>query len=235
MHLTRRRTLLAINGLAYRGPALRDAPTDNPTDGGAGGGSSTGQDGDSGDGKDGDADRKPNFTGDFDPDRAARALQSARDGEKTAKAEAKAANDRLAGVLKALGRNPDGSEATDPEAAASQLTTRAEQAEAAAWRAGVQLAVHRLAGKAGANPDALLDSMSFIDSLDDLLEADTDSDEFRTAVKAKIEAAVARNPNLKAATSNSTGRLGAVAGGSGGSGEGRPKSLREAYARTLNK
>jgi hypothetical protein len=232
MHHKRRRTLLAIGGLAFHGPARRDAPTDNPADGDAGGGG-TGQ-ADSGDGKAGDDNtRKPTFTGDYDPDRAARAIQSARDGEKTAKAEAKAAADRLNGVLKALGRNPDGSEATDPEAAAAQLTARAEQAETAAWRSGVQLAVHRRAGKAGGDPDALLDSMSFIDSLDDLIDADPGSPEFLTAIEAKIKEAVARNPNLKAASSG-TGRLGAVAGGAGGNGEGRPKSLREAYARTLN-
>jgi hypothetical protein len=226
MHSTRRRTLLGIT--SYRGPARRDAPTDQPTDGGAGGG--TGQ-GDSDAGKAGDQ-KPPTFTGDFDPDRAARALASARDGEKTAKAEAKAAKDRLAAVLKALGRNEDGTEATDPEAAATALTSRAETAEAAAWRAGVQLAVHRRAGKHGADAEALLDSMRFADSLDDLVDADPTTAEFLTAIDNKIKAAVAADPKLRATPTG--GRVGAVSGGSGGGSEGRPKSLREAYARQNN-
>lgn len=111
--------------------------------------------------------------------------------EAAAKAEQKEA--QLAAVLKALGQ--DGEEPPDPAA----LTAQIEQAQAAAWRSGVELQVHRLAAKLGGDPEKLLDSMAFIDSLDDLTAADPSSPEFRSEIETKVSAALERNPAYKVA------------------------------------
>lgn len=120
--------------------------------------------------------------------------------EKTAAQQTAAeAQQQRDAVLKALGLNPDGTALDDPAQAAAKLTQRATEAESAAWGANVKLEVFQLAGKLGANPAALLDSLTFVDSLDELTDADPRSAEFRTALEAKITAAVQANPNLKAA------------------------------------
>ncbi len=96
-------------------------------------------------------------------------------------------------IAKALGLSQD--EPVDPAA----LTAQIEQAQGAAWRSAVELQVYRLAGQHGANPEALLDSLKFIDSLDELVEVDPRSPEFATALAAKVQEAVAANPGYKAA------------------------------------
>lgn len=82
---------------------------------------------------------------------------------------------------------------------ATELAARVEQAQASAWRNGVELQVHRMATRLGGNPDALLDSLSFLDSLDEMTEDDPRSPEFATALEAKVTEALARNPGYKAA------------------------------------
>jgi hypothetical protein len=233
MHHARRRMLAAIAS-AYRGPARRDAPTDNPTDGGAGGGGNSGGTGDPSGQPGTDPAKPPTFTGDFDPERARTAIANARAAEKAAVAAQRASDQRLANVMAALGKNPDGTDLDDPESRAAQLVERADTAEARAWQAGVRLAVHDVAPDAGASAKRLLDSMAFIGELDDLVDDDPDSKEFRAALATKIKAFLASNPDFKAASAAGPGRVGAVAGGSGGTGQGRPKSLREAYARQHN-
>ena len=72
------------------------------------------------------------------------------------------------------------------------------RAQAAAWRSGVELQVHRVASRLGGNADALLDSLSFIDSLDDLVDEDPRSAEFSTQLEAKVQAAMEKNQNYRA-------------------------------------
>lgn len=96
-------------------------------------------------------------------------------------------------LAKALGLAQD--EPVDP----ATLTAQIEQAQNAAWRSAVELNVYRLAGQHGANPDALLDSLKFVDSLDDLVDMDPRSQEFATALATKVQEAVTANPNYKAA------------------------------------
>lgn len=138
--------------------------------------------------------------------------------------EKSAAQQQLADVMKALGRNPDGTELADPAASAAEAVARAEQAEARAWTAAVQLHVHNLAQALGANPDGLLNSESFIDSLDDLVDADMSAPQFRTALEAAMKAELERHPYLKAAAA-APGRVGAEINGGAGSGGARPTSL----------
>lgn len=92
----------------------------------------------------------------------------------------------LDAIAKALGLKED--EKPDPDKLASQLTS--EQTEKR--DAKVQLAVYRRAATNGANPDALLDSASFLQSLTDV---DPSQEQ---AVDEAIKAAVEKNPNLAA-------------------------------------
>ncbi|MEV6154922.1 hypothetical protein AB0L53_31735 [Nonomuraea sp. NPDC052129] len=61
-------------------------------------------------------------------------------------------------------------------------------------RALVELAVHRQGLKLGADPDALLDSRSFLKKVRDL---DTDAQDFATKLGEVIELAVTENPKFK--------------------------------------
>lgn len=93
---------------------------------------------------------------------------------------------QLDAIAKALGLKGD--EPPDPDKLASQLTSEQTKAR----DAQVQLAVYRRAAANGANPDALLDSASFLRGLGDL---DPGKDD---AVDTAIKAAVENNPNLAA-------------------------------------
>lgn len=90
-------------------------------------------------------------------------------------------------IAKAFGAKTDEAP-PDPEALAKQVSD--EQAKAR--EAAVQLAVYRNAGEHGANPDALLDSASFLRSLSEV--DPTDAEAVGEAIKAAVEA----NPRLAA-------------------------------------
>ncbi|MES2211206.1 MAG: hypothetical protein V4515_13660 [Chloroflexota bacterium] len=111
----------------------------------------------------------------------------ARTGSK-ANAAAEARKELTAQIATALGLAGD--EPPDPAA----LTAHLEAARDAAWASGVELQVFRIAGPLGANPDSLLDSRAFIASLDDLVDLDPNSAEFRTALQAKVQEAAAKHP-----------------------------------------
>jgi hypothetical protein len=117
----------------------------------------------------------------------AEAAKSRTTAKQTAADEAR--QETLAQVAKALGIGKEG-EPVDPAA----LTTQIEQAQAAAWVSGVELQIHRLAGRLGADAEALLDSNAFRDTLDDLVDTDPRSADFATALEAKVQAALEKNP-----------------------------------------
>ena len=94
---------------------------------------------------------------------------------------------QLDAIAKALGLKSDDAP-PDPDALAAQV--QAEQAKAR--EAAVQLAVYRNAATHEANPDALLDSASFLATLADVDPTDA------TAVGNAIKAALEKNPALKA-------------------------------------
>lgn len=79
---------------------------------------------------------------------------------------------------------------TDPDV----LSARIEQAQDFAWKSGVELAVYRGATALGADPGALLDSLSFISTLDDLENETPGTPEFDAALAKAIAAAVQQNP-----------------------------------------
>ncbi|GAA3289213.1 hypothetical protein ACFFON_15435 [Arthrobacter citreus] len=115
----------------------------------------------------------------------------------------------LAAIQKAL--NPD---AKDEKPDAAALTKALNDREADAKQAKTELAVYRLAGKNGADPDALLDSRGFLAKLADIDPSDT------AKVTKAITDAVKDNPKLKAVLA--AGASGADL--SGGSGEKRNRS-----------
>ncbi len=107
----------------------------------------------------------------------------------TAKAQAAedAKKEFAQSIGKMLGLVED--DANDPAKLTASLTT----AQTEAKQARVELAVFRSAGTAGGDPLALLDSSSFLKSLDGIDPADS------AAVTAAITAAVTANPRLGAA------------------------------------
>lgn len=144
------------------------------------------------------ADPAPSSTEDISalPDWAQKAIREARaeaaKSRTTAKQNAaeQARQETLAQVAKALGIGQDG-EPVDP----AELTEQIEQAQAAAFRSSVELGVYRTATALGADPEALLDSNRFIDSLDDLVEQDPRSPEFTQALEAKIREILEQHPS----------------------------------------
>jgi hypothetical protein len=131
-----------------------------------------------------------------------------RTGRTAAEAAATQAQQQRDSVLKALGLNPDGSATTDPEAAAAQLAERAEAAEARAWTLGVKTAVYDLAGNLGANAKLVYASNDFRDTLDDLVDDDPETKEFKDALKTKIKDFVEANPEYKASAGQGPARIG---------------------------
>lgn len=63
-----------------------------------------------------------------------------------------------------------------------------------AWRNGVIAAVHASAASRDADPAPLLDSLEFIDSLDDLVDVNPAVDWFEAAIDKKVQAALERSP-----------------------------------------
>ncbi|RGC68428.1 hypothetical protein C5N14_13660 [Micromonospora sp. MW-13] len=202
-------------------------------EGGDGGGGSDGGAGDGGGGESGqggegqgDSTKPPNIDGEFDADRAKRAIAAARDAEKKARGDAKAAKDQVAAILAAAGLKPDGTK--DPAEQLKEASAKATGAEAKARNAQIEAAVLRRAGKAGGDPDALLDSTSFMNSMKDI---DPDAADFGDQVTAAIKAAVKSNGKL-AATGQGPARQGADHTG-GGTSKGRSGNLTDAVKRKL--
>lgn len=129
---------------------------------------------------------------------------SHRQGRTAAEQAAVAATEQRDAVLKALGINPDGTEVDDPQARAAELTQRAEAAEAYAWTVDVKSQVYDLAASTGCNPKLVYSSQDFRDTLDDLVDADPGTPEFKTELKRRMQDFVAENPEYAAASPAAT-------------------------------
>lgn len=139
----------------------------------------------------------------------------------TAKANAaQEARDALVQDLgKALGLVKDGDTPPDPATLAAQLTEQ----QTAARTAQVELAVYRAATTTGADPAALLDSRTFLDSVKDVDPADA------AAITAAITKAITDNPRLK--TVQAASKSGAdLTGRTGETTSKTPKNLADALA-----
>lgn len=106
---------------------------------------------------------------------------------------------------------------TDEPVDPAKLTAQLTEQQATAAAAQVQLAVFKAAAKHGADAESLLDSNSFLRSLDGL--APTDADKIDAAIKAAVDA----NPKLK--TAPVAGRSGAEFAGGTGETRKQPTSL----------
>ena len=188
------------------------------------GGDDTDQDGTAD--QDGDS-KTPKIDGELDKERAARALASAREGEKKAKAAARAADERVAAILKAAGLTPDGK--TDP---AEQLKAAAEERDKATQKLrdkSLRLSVRENADKAGVDPAAVIDSSSFRTTV---AELDPDADDYDDQVTAAMKKALKSNPRLAATAGQGPGKQGADHSGNGG-GKSKPKNLTDAITAKL--
>lgn len=112
---------------------------------------------------------------------------------RTTAANEKAERDKLTGILAGIAKalDPEAGDKTDPEKLTQQLADR----ESALSRERIENAAYRAAGKAGANPDALLDSRTFLSVAHKL---DPAGDSFTADLESAIKAAVEANPQLKA-------------------------------------
>ena len=124
-------------------------------------------------------------------------------------------------IAKALGLT-----GTDTPPDPAELTAQVQAAQQAARQSAIELAVFRGAAAHQGDPNALLDSRTFLAKVADL---DPASAEFTTQVDAAIKAAVTDNPKLKTAPA-----VGAsTADHAGGSGERRvipPQSIARAVS-----
>lgn len=115
------------------------------------------------------------------------------------------AKKQLEAIAKAL--NPDAK--GDEKPTAEQLTKQLAERDTATKQAQTELTVYRLAGKHGADADALLDSRAFLAKIADI-------DHTKTAdVEKAIKEAVESNPKLKSVRVAGS----STADGAGGSGE----------------
>ncbi|MER6171355.1 hypothetical protein [Streptosporangium sp. NPDC001681] len=120
--------------------------------------------------------------------------------EVTARAQAEFAQK----IGKALGLISEEEQPLDPQQVIDQLSSEKDQTakerdqeKERHRRALIELAVHRGSTKVGADPDALLDSRSFLKVVRDL---DPDGADFSTQLTDAIQLAVENNPKFKAAT-----------------------------------
>lgn len=130
-------------------------------------------------------------------------------------------------LAKALGLKSD-DEKPDPAALAEQLSAQ----QAAARTASIELAIFRTATAAGADPDALLDSRSFLAKVTGL---DPSDEGFTTAMTDAVKAAVEANPKLRQVRVAGASSVDHSAGGSGeGRRSGKPRPLHAAVTDALN-
>ncbi|KFK87845.1 phage minor structural protein [Streptomyces sp. JS01] len=150
--------------------------------------------------------KAPKFEGDFDPERAMKAIENLRtevDDQKKKRAEDKQkAADEQANFMKRLaglfGVQTDEEKPPTPEELAKQLAeeqTRTKASDDRARQREVELAVYKMAGKHGGDPDALLDSRNFAKAIEKL---DPTADGFDEAVAKAVKTAVDSNSKLAA-------------------------------------
>ncbi|MFJ6566636.1 hypothetical protein ACIQNU_04400 [Streptomyces sp. NPDC091292] len=143
--------------------------------------------------------KAPKFEGDFDPERAMKAIENLRtevDDQKKKRAEDKQkAADEQADFMKKLaglfGVQTDEDKPPTPEQLAQQLAEEQNRTKASDDRARqreVELAVYKTAGTHGGDPDALLDSRAFANAIAKLDPSAADFDEqVGKAVKTAVE------------------------------------------------
>ncbi|HEY9472835.1 MAG TPA: hypothetical protein VIS06_03170, partial [Mycobacteriales bacterium] len=155
------------------------------------------------------------------PDWAQTLIRDARSEASKARTSAKAnaadqARKEMAqAVAKALGIQT-GDEPPDP----AQLAAQVEAAKKQAHTAALHLSVYQAAGQTGADPDRLLDSRSFTDSLNGSVTAAPGTAEFTTQIADAVKSWTDGHPQFKTAGQAPAARSSAPI--TGGPGEGAP-------------
>jgi len=171
-----------------------------------------------------DVSQLPDWAQKIITDARAEAAKSRTGAKQTAADEAR--QELAAKIGKALGLTT-GDDAPDPEQLTSQLT----EYQTENWSVGVENLILRNAGKYGVNPDAVLDSVSFWESLGDLQGASPRDADFAAQVEASVKKLAETNPAFKAAPAGPA-RAGAdMTGGTPPPPRERPRSLVEALKR----
>lgn len=166
-----------------------------------------------------------------DPDKAKAEIERLRRENGSARTTAKqqAADEARAELAqtigKALGLVKDDKTPVDP----AEITKQLADAQAAQRTTAVELAVYRTATDHGGDPNALLDSRTFLAKVSDL---DPSAADFTAQVAAAVKAAVADNPKLKATAQAAAASTVDHAGGSGEK-PGKATSLEEAIAKKM--
>ena len=128
------------------------------------------------------------------------AKQNAADEARTEIAEA---------IAQALGLQPDPASAPDPQTQVQELTAQVEARTQAERQASRELAIYKTAHTAGADPERLLDSRSFLQSITDIDPSNAD------ALTEAIRTAVTQNPTLKATQAAGPSSVDHTPGGQG--------------------
>lgn len=155
--------------------------------------------------------KAPKFEGDFDPAKYQKLVENIRGDVDAEKAKREAAEKKVteieqgqADFMKKMaslfGVTTDDEKPPTPEQLAQQLAeeqTRTKASDDRARQTTVELAVYKTAGTHGGDPDALLDSRSFANTIAKL---DPAADGFDTEVGKAVKAAVDGNSKLAAKT-----------------------------------
>lgn len=149
------------------------------------------------------------------------------------KAAQEARQTLLSEISKALGLNPDEA-STDPAVLTKQLAEERERGQDALAEA-IEYRVYRIATKAGANAEKLLDSRAFIRAVDDLDVDPNDAKAFTAAIEKAVKEALDADPGLRANPgTQTTTRQGADHTG-GNNGRQRPRSLGAAITNAMSR
>lgn len=144
---------------------------------------------------DGGTGKAPKFEGEFDPAKAARLVENLRTQVEEEKTKRTDLETKFSGFMDNFTKLFGGGE--EKQLTPEQIAQKAQQSDQAAREATVKLSVFQTAGKHGADPDALLDSASFVRAISKL---DPTADTFPALVETAIKTAVENNARLKAQT-----------------------------------
>ncbi|GAA4059793.1 hypothetical protein [Actinomadura miaoliensis] len=226
------RLIAGGNGEGGTGGDGSGAPAGQPAGTGADSGQTGAQPSDPGQGPDGTAagnDGQPGADGDISslPEWAQKAIRDARAEAAKSRTTAKqtaaeqARQDLAQQIGKALGLVKDGDKAPDPAQLAQELAASQDEGR----QARVELAVYKAAAKAGADPEALLDSRAFLAQIKDVDPGDAKK------ISDLIKKAVESNPKVRAVQAPPAS--GAPMGGQPPTS--KPKSLEAAIAARYRK
>lgn len=139
--------------------------------------------------------KPPKFEGEYDPDKAARLVTNLRSEVETERTKRTELETKFTAFMDNFAKlfGGDSKQELTPE----QITQKAQESDQQAREATTKLAVFQVAGKHGADPEALLDSASFVRAVGKL---DPAADTFAANVESAIKAAVEKSPRLKAGT-----------------------------------